>query len=58
MTTVDAPEFVKVKEAARLLGVSRNTVARLIASGKLRAVKLGPRQTRIPVASIAALADT
>ena len=35
------PLVVKPTEAARLIGESRNTVYRLLAAGKLRAVKRG-----------------
>ena len=37
----DQPLGVKPLEAARLIGESRNTVYRLLAAGRLRAVKRG-----------------
>jgi excisionase family DNA binding protein len=50
-------EYVPVREAARLLGVGRNTIRKMIRDGTVKAIRLGPRQTRISVASIEALAD-
>jgi len=37
----DAPLGVKVAQAAKMLGESKNTIYRLLASGQLRAVKRG-----------------
>ena len=39
--------LLRVDEAARVLGVSRATLYRLVAAGRLRAVRVG-RATRIP----------
>ena len=39
--------LLRLDEAARALGVSRATLYRLIAAGRLRAVRVG-RATRIP----------
>jgi excisionase family DNA binding protein len=44
-----ASEYLHVKEAAALLGQHEVTVRRHIASGELRAVRLGPHgRARIP----------
>lgn len=50
------PQLYSVADAMRLLNVGRTTLYSLIASGKLRAVKLG-RRTLIPASAIAALID-
>jgi excisionase family DNA binding protein len=39
--------LLRVPEAAEVLGVSRATVYQLLASGELRAVRLGDKMTRI-----------
>lgn len=57
MTMEAPPLYVSIKEGARLLGVSRGTVERMIREGHLPAVRLGPRQTRIPVSVLEALAE-
>jgi excisionase family DNA binding protein len=46
----DAPEriWLRVPEAAQLVGLSRSTLFELIASGDLRPVRIG-RALRIPV---------
>lgn len=44
---------VGTEDAARLLGVSARTVRRLIALGKLRARRPGPRITQIDLTEIA-----
>lgn len=51
-----SPRLVTVPRAAELLGVSRRTAWRLVATGKLEAVRLG-RATRVKVTSIDALID-
>jgi excisionase family DNA binding protein len=43
-------------EAARLLGVSRSTIYRIMNRGQLRTVKIG-RRTIIPVSAITALLE-
>jgi excisionase family DNA binding protein len=40
-------ELLRVVRAAKLLDVTRKRIYNLIDEGKLEAVKLGPRQTRI-----------
>jgi hypothetical protein len=57
------PEALEAIEAARQREADAwashaARFARMIATGKLRAVKLGPRQTRIPISAIESLADT
>jgi excisionase family DNA binding protein len=48
-----ASEYLHVKEAAALLGQHEVTVRRHIASGELRAVRLGPNgRVRIPHAAL------
>ncbi len=41
------PLALTVKEVAKLLGVSRNTLYRLVRSKKLRSIRVG-RQIRVP----------
>jgi excisionase family DNA binding protein len=50
-------DFLTIRQAAELLQVSRTTVAAMIAAGQLKAVRLGPRQTRIPRTAIDSLAE-
>jgi excisionase family DNA binding protein len=50
-------DFLSIQQAAKLLGVSRGTVSRLIETERLKAIKLGPRQTRIPRTAIDSLAE-
>ncbi|MBE5073364.1 helix-turn-helix domain-containing protein [Erythrobacteraceae bacterium E2-1 Yellow Sea] len=45
------PICVKVKEAARMIGVGRTKLYELIASGEIEAIKLG-KSTRITTASL------
>lgn len=40
-------ELIRVDRVARILDVTKKRVYNLIAEGKLEAVKLGPRQTRV-----------
>ena len=42
--TSDLDRLVPAPEAARLLGISRRTLGRLIARGSIRACKLAPHQ--------------
>lgn len=42
---------VSVREAARMLGIRRDTARRLIAAGELPAVRIGTRW-RVPVAAL------
>ncbi|MGC4933856.1 helix-turn-helix domain-containing protein [Gordonia sp. DT30] len=48
-------KMVTVNEAAEMLGVHRNTIRTWIASGAIRAQRLGPRMIRIRVADIEAV---
>jgi excisionase family DNA binding protein len=41
------PKLLRVREVAAALGVSRNTVWALISAGKLKAVRIGSRATRV-----------
>lgn len=47
-------EALKPGEAAALLGVGRNRIRQLVASGELPTVKLGPRSVRIPLSALRA----
>jgi excisionase family DNA binding protein len=47
--------LLRPTEAAARLGCSRRTVFTLIRSGRLPAIKLGMRSTRVPLAAILAL---
>lgn len=51
-----APKLVSVPKAMRALGVGRNTVYKLIASGELESIQLGTRRL-IPVAALDALIE-
>ena len=44
-----------IAETAEFLGVSTKTVRSWIAEGRLKAVRLGPRLTRVDKASVEAL---
>lgn len=50
------PLAVGVNDAARLLGVSRDTIYRLINSGKLKSVKLGGRRV-VPIRELERLLE-
>ena len=43
----DIREYISVKEAVAMFGVERNTLYRLIKSGRIPAVNIGPRLIRI-----------
>lgn len=43
----NTPEYVSPHEAAEYYGVSSRTILRMVASGRLPAVRLGPRIIRI-----------
>jgi excisionase family DNA binding protein len=45
-------EALRPIEAAAVIGVGRNRLRQLVASGELRSIRLGPRSTRIPVAAL------
>jgi excisionase family DNA binding protein len=49
------PAYLSRRQTAEYLGITTKTVDRWIASGRLDAVRIGPRLLRIPVASIEAL---
>lgn len=53
--TIERPAFLSVAEAAKTLGVSRNTVYTLVRSGVIASVRIG-RQIRIPAAVLEQLA--
>lgn len=56
--TLPAPtlSLISVAEAAERLKVNPRTIRRRIADGTLRAYRLGPRQLRVDVADVDALA--
>lgn len=56
-TTKPEPMLVSPKTAARRLDISLRQVWTLIASGKLRTIKLSPRCTRIPESDLRRLAE-
>jgi len=43
----DTPKLLKPAEVCEQLSINNDTMHRLIESGKLRAVKLGPKSTRV-----------
>ena len=47
-----ADKLYSQAEAARRLGVSLRTVNRWVASGEIKAVKVGPRFHRVPASEI------
>lgn len=50
--SMTSPSWYSVDQAAALLGVSRNTIRRMIARGELPTVRLGKRLLRIPAAAL------
>lgn len=56
MIAPDSPEpiFVKINDAARMIGVGRTTLYELIAANQLEVVKLG-KSKRVTTASLHAL---
>ena len=48
LTSAQSPQTHTVHQVADRLNVSARTIWSWIASGRLRAIKLGPRTTRIP----------
>lgn len=50
-------DYATVPEAARRLDVHEDTIRRWIDRGILDAYKVGPRLTRIPLASLTALEE-
>lgn len=57
MTNVEHARFYSVKHVADIVGVSTKTVRRWIDSGKLIAVRPGPRSMRIPGHVVAELLE-
>lgn len=55
MTNVEHARFYSVNHVADIVGVSTKTVRRWIESGKLIAVRPGPRSMRIPGHAIEAI---
>lgn len=53
--TPTLPSMLSMTETADLLGLSERTVRRYIASGQLRAHRLGPRMIRVERESVAGL---
>ena len=51
-TAADMPLLVTVDEAARLLRINRRTIYKLVAAGKLKLMKIGPRSSRITTPSL------
>jgi excisionase family DNA binding protein len=51
-----APKLLSIADAARVLAISRGQVYRLVSSGALRVVKLGPNASRIPLEDVERLA--
>jgi excisionase family DNA binding protein len=49
--------FLRPIEVARLLGVSRSEVYRLIRTGRIPSVRLAERVVRVPLAGLRRLAD-
>lgn len=54
-TKTQPTKLLCVEQVAEVLHVSRRTVFSMIAAGRLRAVKLGERTTRIPVEDVESL---
>lgn len=52
------PRFLTVKQACQTLQIGKTTLYTLINSGRLKAVRIGTRCTRISAESIAALTTT
>lgn len=49
------PSMLSMSETAHVLGLSERTVRRYIASGQLRAHRLGPRMIRVERESVSGL---
>lgn len=58
MTTTDDIRTYTVNEIADLLGISTRTVQRMVADGRLTAIDLGVRTTRISHAALNAFLNT
>jgi|GEM_PF-6543486 excisionase family DNA binding protein len=49
-------QLLKIADAAKALAISRGQLYRLVASGALRVVKLGPQASRVPLEDVERLA--
>jgi excisionase family DNA binding protein len=49
----DLPEYAKVPEVAKVLGLSEASVWRLVWAGELPSIRLGERSVRVPRAGLA-----
>jgi excisionase family DNA binding protein len=49
-------QLLKIADAAKVLAISRGQLYRLVASGALRVVKLGPQASRVPLEDVERLA--
>jgi excisionase family DNA binding protein len=56
MQTVAQKRALRVSEAAEMLSVSRWLLYRAVLSGRVKAVRLGPRSMRIPADEVERLA--
>ena len=54
----DRPRYYTVRELADVLRVSDLTIRRMIHRGELRAVRVGPRNLRIPAAELERIEET
>ncbi len=50
-------EYLGPRDVARMLGIDRRTVRRMIDSGELVAYRLGPKLIRIPITSVYSYLD-
>ncbi|HWL79242.1 helix-turn-helix domain-containing protein [Microbacterium sp.] len=48
----DTPQWVRIKTAAALTGLSEKTIRRRIADGTIEARRVGPRAILIPLSSL------
>ena len=49
---VPVPQLVSVRQAAKMLRVSTFSLRKMIVDGKIQAISLGPRLTRIDLQSL------
>jgi excisionase family DNA binding protein len=52
-----AARLMTITDAAKALAISKGQIYRLIAVGAIRAVKVGPQATRVPVEDVERLAQ-
>ncbi|MBC8642096.1 helix-turn-helix domain-containing protein [Caballeronia sp. EK] len=57
-TTTTPPKLYRISAVMAQLGVSRATIYRMVAAGKLRLVKIGERSSGITAESIDQLIDS